>query len=150
MTETPWDHPMTMAQKKGLSPKYKHLRDLTSLERKVAKIEREALREDPDLQRPYIPMDRAKLRRWECPENRLWPWTDPQVDSPTGRNAALVARFHAAIERLQKARRRGRAALRDDLAVARKRIAIMDQQIADLIGQNRQLRVDLSRARRAS
>jgi hypothetical protein len=58
----------------------------------------------------------------------------------------LIARFLAAIERLQKMHRRGKAGLREDLAFAARRIAVLDQQIADLIGQNRQLRVELSRA----
>lgn len=144
MTEARWDRPMSKGEKRRLSPADKHLRDVTSLLRKVAVIER-AASGGAASERADLPTDRAKLRRWESVDERLWPWSDPQVDNPSGSNAALIARFDAAIERLRKARRRGRAGLREDLEHASRRIAVLDQQVADLIGQNRQLRVELSR-----
>ena len=149
MTERQWDRPMSRADKQRLSPKDKNRRDVTSLERKIAVIEQAASRSDTTPSRTDLPTDRAKLRRWESAEDGLWPWSDATFDSPTGRNATLIKRFQAAVERLQRNRRRGKAGLREDLGHAKTQIAFLDQQIADLIGQNRQLRVELSRARGA-
>ena len=148
MTVAIWDRPLSKSEIRRLSPTDRRKRALASLERKIAAIERAASIGDTVRQRTELPNDRAKLRRWENAESGLWCWADPLFDSPTGRNAGLIARFQAAIERLLNDRRHGKAGLRDDIGVLARRVAVLDQQIADLIGQNRQLRVELSRARR--
>lgn len=146
MDVPPWDVPLTPAAIKRLAPRDRGRRATASLERKVEAIEREANRPDCHSRRSDIPTDRAKLRRWESVEERFWPWSDPTFDSPGGRNAELMERFAAALGRLRSRGRRRKSAPMDELRNAESRIVALVRQVADLIGQNRELRLLLHRA----
>ena len=86
-----------------------------------------------------MPWDRAKLRRWRDPAQRLWGWADPQVDSPSGRNAALLGRFRQALQAIEVGRRDRGSQLKRQVEAKDQIIANLERQIAQLVDQVRQL-----------
>ena len=139
-TRAPWDRDFAPNEVKRLAPADRGRRALLSLERKVALIEAEARRAADASTRPDLPRDRTKLRRWTVATEGLWEWSDPQFDHPAGRNAALVARFTAALDLLQARKRRGRAGLQAQVAAKDRLVRDLELQVGHLIGENRELR----------
>ncbi|GGF01013.1 hypothetical protein GCM10011611_03240 [Aliidongia dinghuensis] len=135
----PWDCDLTSEQVKRLNPSQKAARTRTSLARKVELLELYGrvgvAREHADA----IPTDRAKLRRWHDPSSKLWSWSDPQVDAPGGRNAALLARFHDALEVIRVRRGERRIRMKVELDAKDLVIANLERQNAELLDQIAQL-----------
>ena len=136
---------MSPDEVKHLAWPARQARTLASLERKVLALELEAVKRDPEGMRKDMPRNRAELRRWPSEADRFWAWSDPVFDRKDGKNAALIRRFYAALERIRAARRRGRPGLREDLNQAEERIKGLELQVARLVGENRQLRVEVRR-----
>ena len=140
-----WDRELTPAEVKRLAPKARAARALMALGRKVAVVEAEAGRAADGPARAELPADRANLRRWAVPDEALWEWSDPQFDHPAGGNAALVARFEAALDLLRARKRRGRAGLRAELAAKGRLLATLELQVFQVVAENRELRERVAR-----
>ena len=106
-----WDIPLTGREIKKLAPKDRRQRALVSLERKIELLKTRASRVHPAPATEDFPVSRAALRRWEDHEVKLWAWTDPGIDAPRGRNAALMAEFELLSRRHREGVRSGRISL---------------------------------------
>ncbi len=132
-----WDEELTTGMVKSLSPRDRGMRTVTSLTRKVQVLERWAREGVPS--DAAVPTNRTKLREWADAELRLWPWSDPQVDHPSGRNAALTASFRRALAAIATRRKRSASHLRQEIEAKDRIIASLERQNLDLLDQVRRL-----------
>lgn len=147
MTAKParWDVDHDPKAVQGLPPADRRLRILTSLRRKVERVEAVARAIGPGDPWPDVPRDKAALRRLHDPALALWQWSDRAIDAEGAPGGDLIRRWRLALDLIKSRRRGGARALRDEIALRDRRVADLELQVAALLDERRSLREALSR-----
>lgn len=130
-----WDTDLGKEEVSRLCPADKGQRTQTSLLRKVEFLEQLATENLSSERLSVIPGDRAKLRRWNDADLRLWPWSDPLIDARDGRHSALMARFQSALASIKQKGRRRHVNFRQELEAKDRVIAALEAQNLELMTQ---------------
>ncbi|MBK3732772.1 hypothetical protein GAY29_06540 [Azospirillum brasilense] len=111
------------------------------------------LRAEPDgtFKPEDLPLDNAKLRRWQGPRRDLATWSDPTIDRPgVGKHPELSKRFAQAVKNIRAwiNMKKGNATDAEiNLEAMKKENDRLREQISTVMGEIQQLKEDLGVAR---
>ncbi len=138
-----WDQELSPAAARRLSPAEKRQRSVVALHRKIAIVVAASKSNNASRNEPYVPSSRKELREWHDASRGLWSWTDVKLDNPDLKNGAVMTEFCDAVAEIGEVRKEKQSTLQNKIASKDAIIESLENQIARLLEENKELRLKL-------